>query len=210
MSQFPHDEFDDVPPYTKDEVGKHRAPGTAATAAAGGGMKWVALLAVFVLAIAAAAYFIVPLFADEDESTAEETDNGTEQTEEQPEGEGEDDAEGEGGEGENGEENGNGEGSGAEADSSFPITVYNFDGPEGTAGAVGSQLEAAGYTDVSLENWNPDWQTCGESTPVVVHPTDQESLGAEIAEQIGASTCSSQGWDEAGLVAVVVGPESAP
>lgn len=86
MTQFPHDEFDNVPPYQSDEIGKHRTPGAAAAAgsgAGGAGLKWIGLLAALVLVVGAFAYWIMPMLTgDDDQPTAEE---GTEQ--EQAEGE---------------------------------------------------------------------------------------------------------------------------
>lgn len=229
MTQFPHDEFDDVPPYSADEVGKHRAQGAAAGATArAGGLKWIALLAIFALLVGLGSWLFSQFESDDAEPTAD--DQAT--TEEEPGAEADGAAEAEGdGQGEGSAEEGAGDAADGEGeagaddesdatdeatdeatdddvDTDFPIVVYNFDGTEGAAGAARSQLEGAGFTVVDQQNWTQGWTTCEQSTPVVVHGPDREAEAAAIAESFGASTCSSDGWSGAGSIAVVVGAES--
>lgn len=211
MTQFPHDEFDDVPPYTADEVGKHRAPGAGASGGAGGGgLKWIALLAVFALVVGAGAWVFSQFAGDDDqEPTAGEEAAEEQEPDDGAEGEGED-AEGENGtedeaEGENGED-----GDPEDVDTDFPIIVYNYDGTDGVAGSVRETLTGSGFNVVDQDNWTQGWNTCGEDAPVVVHPPAQEAVAEQIAETIGASTCSSEGWTESGVIAVAVGAESLP
>lgn len=222
MTQYPHDEFDDVSPYKADEVGKHRAPGAAASSGgAGGGLKWIGLLAVLVLVIGAIAWVTTQFLGDEEQPTADsEDDQAAEETEA-------DDAEAEEAPEENGEQNGNGEeeaddegtgDNGEEAtqedeaeddvDMDYSVVVYNFDGTSGVAGSVREQLDDAGFNVVSQDNWNQGWTTCGESAPVVVHPPAEEQLAEMIAEELGAATCASEGWTDSQTIAVAVGAES--
>lgn len=219
MTQHPHDEFDDVPPYKADEVGKHRAPGAAATAGgASGGLKWILLLAALVLVIGAVAWFVSQLDDDgdepaadpEDQQTAEEAD--PEDADGAAEEDGGEDNGDDGGEdaGDNGEEEAQEDDDADEVNMDYPLIVYNFDGTEGVAGSVRQQLDAAGYNVVSQDNWNPGWTTCGESAPVVVHPPAEEQLAQMIAEELGAATCASDGWSATETIAVAVGAESLP
>lgn len=209
MSQYSHDEFDDVPPYQSDEVGKHRAPGSAvASGASGGGLKWIGLLAAFALIVGLVAYFGGSWLRGEDEPVAEEEQTQDEQTQdEQPADEDEAEPAPEGEEGESPEEEQPEEG--AEADLDFPIYVYNYDGTPGVAGSVRTRLEGAGFNVTGQDNWSAGWNTCGETAPVVVHPPAQEAVAARIAEELGAATCASDGWTDAGVIAVAVGVESA-
>lgn len=223
MTQHPHDEFDDVPPYKADEVGKHRAPGAAATAGgASGGLKWILLLAALVLVIGAVAWFVSQLDDDsdepaadpEDQQTAEEADpEDADGAAEEDGGEGaEEDTGDDGGEdaGDNGAEEAQEDDDADEVNMDYSLIVYNFDGTEGVAGSVRQQLDAAGYNVVSQDNWNPGWTTCGESAPVVVHPPAEEQLAQMIAEELGAATCASDGWSATETIAVAVGAESLP
>lgn len=216
MTQFPHDEFDDAPPYKTDEVGKHRAPGAvASTGGAGGGLKWIGLLAALVLVIGAVAWIIsefngdgeTPTADTDDEQTAEETE--TEQPDDDAEAEdgGDEDGNGEAG-GDNGEEDAQEDED--EVNMDYSVIVYNFDGTEGAAGGVRAQLDGAGFNVVSQDNWNQGWTTCGETAPVVVHPPAEEELAQMIADEIGAATCPSEGWSDSEIIAVAVGAESLP
>lgn len=216
MTQFPHDEFDDVPSYKADEVGKHRAPGAVASASgAGGGLKWIGLLAALVLVIGGVAWMLSGSNGEDETPTAEPSDEQTAEETEQPE----DDAAAE----EDGEAEGNGEDSGDngedgtqedededEVNMDYSVIVYNFDGTEGAAGGVRAQLDGAGFNVVSQDNWNQGWTTCGESSPVVVHPPAEEELAQMIADEIGAATCPSEGWSSSEIIAVAVGAESMP
>lgn len=217
MTQHPHDEFDDVPPYQADEVGKHRAPGAVGSSAAAGGgaLKWIGLLAALVLVVGAVAW-ISTQFGDEAgqptaESSAEQTaepsptdqdtdeaaaeEDGAEATEEQTEDGGEDEEATD-------EET-------DEVDTDSPVIVYNFDGTPGVAGNVREQLDGAGFNVVQQENWNQGWTTCGEGSPVIVHPPAEGDLAQMLADELGAATCESDGWSDSGVTAVVVGVESA-
>lgn len=213
MTQFPHDEFDDVPPYKADEVGKHRAPGAVASApAGGGGLKWIGLLAALVLVIGAVAWVISEFTGGDEEPTADPDDQQTaEETEAEQADADAEDADEEDGNGEdsggNGEEDAQDD---AEVDMDYSIIVYNFDGTEGVAGSVRAQLDEAGFNVVNQDNWNQGWTTCGETSPVVVHPPAEEELAQLIADEIGAATCASEGWSASETVAVAVGAESLP
>ena len=212
MTQHPHDEFDDVPPYKSDEVGKHRAPGSpaAGASAAKGGLKWIGLLAAFVLVIGAIAYVVSQFGSDDEEPTAEpgaeapaeegETDDA--QDEGESEGESEADAEAE----EDGEEATEEES--PDVDMDYRLIVYNFDGTPGAAGAAREDLDSAGFNVVDQDNWNPGWTTCEESAPVVVHPPAEEELASVIADELDAATCASDGWTDSEIIAVAVGVES--
>lgn len=205
MTQFPHDEFDDVPPYKSDEVGKHRAPGAAAASGrAGGGLKWIGLLAALVLVIGGVAWAFSQFGGDNaDEPTADPDDEQTVDAPEEDDSEAEDEEDAE----ENGEEAAEED---ADVDMDFGIIVYNYDGTEGVAGAVREQLDGAGFNVVDQSNWVEGWNTCGESAPVVVHPPAEEDLAGLIADEIGAATCSSEGWTDSGVIAVAVGADSLP
>lgn len=220
MTQHPHDEFDDVPPYKSDEVGKHRAPGSPAAAAGGarGGLKWIGLLAAFVLVIGAIAYVVSQFGSDEEGPTAESEDQQTAGAEEtgEPEaqnGEGTD-GEGSDGDAQNGETAEDGEEETPEetpdVDMDYGLIVYNYDGTPGVAGSVREQLDSAGFNVVDQQNWTQGWTTCEESAPVVVHPPAEEELAAVIADELGAATCASDGWSDAEVIAVVVGADSLP
>src|SRR5690625_5230586 len=219
MTQHPYDEFDDVPPYKSDEVGKHRAPGSPAAAGGGarGGLKWIGLLAAFVLVVGAIAYIVSEFGSDEEEPTADSEDQQTADAEQtgEPEaqnGEGSDD------ETQNGETADNGDEENAEespeetpdVDMDYGVIVYNYDGTPGVAGSVREQLDAAGFNVVDQQNWNQGWTTCEESAPVVVHPPAEEELASVIADELGAATCASDGWNDAGVIAVAVGADSLP
>lgn len=215
MTQFPHDEFDDVPPYKADEVGKHRAPGAVASAGgAGGGLKWIGLLAALVLVIGAVAWLLSEFNGDDEEPTADPDDEQTAEDAEteQPDGDAEEGDEEDGNgeaDGDNGEEDAQ-EDDAEEVDMDYSIIVYNFDGTEGAAGGVRGQLDGAGFNVVNQDNWNQGWTTCGEAAPVVVHPPAEEELAQMIADEIGAATCASEGWSASETIAVAVGAESLP
>ncbi len=163
MSQHPHDEFDDIPPYQSGEAGKHRAPGpTGAGAGRSGGLKWIALLAAVVLVVGLFSWLV---FGDDDaETTAGEGEDGV--TEEQEPAEGQDGDAEEGGEAEEGEgDAGDGDGEAqngeqdaadedGEVDMSTPVQIYNHNGPEGTAANAQSQIEQQGYNVTALNNWD--------------------------------------------------------
>ncbi|WP_300343585.1 LytR C-terminal domain-containing protein [Nesterenkonia sp.] len=210
MTQFPHDEFDDVPPYKSDEVGKHRAPGAAAASGGtGSGLKWIGLLVAVVLVIGAVAWVLSQTGGDE---TPAAEQNGPEQTAEGDGGESpEAEAEADGAREADGEEAAGEEGAEEPAEDvnmDYSLIVYNFDGTPGVAGEVRQTLTDAGYNVVSQDNWNPGWTTCGESAPVVVHPPAEEELAQMIAEELGAATCASDGWTAHEVIAVAVGAES--
>ncbi|MGJ9373129.1 LytR C-terminal domain-containing protein [Nesterenkonia sp. CF4.4] len=205
MSQHPHDEFDDVPPYQTGEAGKHRAPGAAGTGGAGGsGLRWIALLAGFVLLVGAFAYFIVPTFSDSDaETTAEDQDAAV--TEDETEG----GAEGEG-------EDGAGEGEAEEAeeptepqpasDTETPVQVANYQGAEGGETAMSAELEELDYNVV----WNGSWNfEARAETPAVVYPAGsgeaEQALAEELAESFGADTVEEH--DQASFVTLIIGSE---
>lgn len=211
MTQHPHDEFDDVPPYRSDEVGKHRAPGSSAAGGGGasGGLKWIGVLAAVVLVIGAIAYVVSQFGSDEGEPTAEPDDEQT--AEESPTDEAQAEGEGEAEESADAEATEEAtEDETPDVDMDYSLIVYNYDGTPGAAGEVRGQLDEAGFNVVSQRNWNPGWTTCQEDAPVVVHPPAEEELAAVVAEELDAATCASDGWTGSEVIAVAVGAESLP
>lgn len=199
MSQHPHDEFDDVPPYQTGEAGKHRAPGAAGTGGAGGsGLRWIGLLAVFVLLVGAFAYFIMPRFSDSDvDTTAEEQDAVTE-SEDQAEG-------GDAAEGEEDPEEEPAEPQPA-SDTETPVQVANYQGVEGGASSMSAELEELDYNVV----WNGDWNFEERAeTPAVVYPAGsgeaEQAIAEELAESFGVETVESH--DQASFVTLIIGDE---
>lgn len=211
MSQYPHDEFDDVPPYQSGEAGKHRAPGASGGGAGrSGGLKWIVLMAVVVLVVGLFSWLF---FGDDEDTdtTADGEDAVTEEQDEPAEGdegaEGEDGAEGDGaeGDGEGGEGENGGEGT-ADIDMETPIQIYNYNGPEGTAANAQSQIEELGFNVTALNNWDSTW---GEpSTPVVYYPEGEEDFAQQLASEMGADNVQQS--DSFSTVAVVVGAEYGP
>lgn len=222
MSQHPHDEFDDVPPYQSGEAGKHRAPGASGGGAGrSGGLKWIGLLAAVVLVVGLFSWLV---FGDDDDAETTAGQEGvTEEQEDAPEGEGEEgDAEGEGeegapeGEGE-GQDEGQGEGQDeaaqqeedqeeteGEVDMETPIQIFNYNGPEGTAANAETQLEEQGYNVTALNNW--DW--AAQTTPVIYHSAEDAEFAQQLASDMGIDTLQES--DQFTTVAVVVGEEYAP
>ena len=215
MSQHPHDEFDDIPPYQSGEAGKHRAQGpTGAGAGRSGGLKWIALLAAVVLVVGLFSWLV---FGDDDaETTAGEGEDGV--TEEQEPAEGQDGDAEEGGEAEEGEgDAGDGDGEAqngeqdaadedGEVDMSTPVQIYNHNGPEGTAANAQSQIEQQGYNVTALNNWDASWGE--QTTPVIYYPAGQEEFAQQLASDMGVDTVQESG--SFSTVAVVVGAEYGP
>ena len=224
MSQHPHDEFDDVPPYQSGEAGKHRAPGASGGAAGrSGGLKWIGLLAVVVLVVGLFSWLV---FGDDDD--AETTAGDQDATEEQEdaaqdadggEGDGQDEAaqdeaaqdeggQDEGGQGEDGQDEaaqGQDEEE-AEVDMETPVQVFNYAGPNGTAANAQTQLEEQGYNVTALNNWEGGW---GDTpTPAIYYPADQEEFAQQLAADMGIDTVQSSGSFT--TLAVVVGEVDAP
>ncbi|MGJ9406047.1 LytR C-terminal domain-containing protein [Nesterenkonia aurantiaca] len=203
MSQHPHDEFDDVPPYQTGEAGKHRAPGAAGTGGTGGsGLRWIGLLAVFVLLVGAFAYFIVPRFSDSDmDTTAEDQDAVTESEDQaEVEAEGEDAAEGDA----DPEE----EPAAPQpaSDTETPVQVANYQGVEGGEASMSAELEELDYNVV----WNGDWNFEERAeTPAVVYPEGsgeaEQAIAAELAESFGVENVESH--DQASFVTLIIGDE---
>ena len=212
MSQHPHDEFDDVPPYQSGEAGKHRAPGASgAGTGRSGGMKWIALLAAVVLVVGLFSWLV---FGDDDADTTADGGDGavTEEQEEPAEGEGEEGA-AEDGEDAGEEDGANGEGEGqngeegaAEVDMETPVQVYNYNGPEGTAANAQSQIEEQGYNVTALNNWDPSWGD--QATPAIYYPSGQEEFAQQLASDMGVDAVQQS--DSFSTVAVVVGAEYGP
>lgn len=207
MSQYPHDEFDDVPPYQSGEAGKHRAPGASGGGAGrSGGLKWIVLMAGVVLVVGLFSW----LFFGDDEDADTTADGEDAVTEEQDEpAEGDEDAEGEeGAEGDGGAEGGegeNGEGT-ADIDMETPVQIYNYNGPEGTAANAQSQIEELGFNVTALNNWDTTWGE--QSTPVIYYPEGEEDFAQQLASEMGIETVQQS--DSFSAVAVVVGEEYGP
>lgn len=205
MSQFPHDEFDDVAPYQSDEVGKHRAPAEPVAARApGGGLKWIGLLVVAVLLVGAVAWFVT---RGDDEDPLAEDDNGEEIAEEQPEGDGE-------GEGDNGEEGtdgeGNGDGEATDDDgqdplaADFEVRAVNAGAPDGSAGQLTAELEELGVTTGQSIDWDSAWGN--PNTPQVVYTdSEQEEFAQALANELGIDNVNqSDSWQ---TIVVIIGSE---
>ncbi|PRZ13745.1 LytR C-terminal domain-containing protein [Nesterenkonia sandarakina] len=199
MSQHPHDEFDDVPPYQTGEAGKHRAPGAAGTGGAGGsGLRWIALLAGFVLLVGAFAYFIVPTFSDSDaDTTAEEQDAAVT--------EGDDAEDGAAEEGESAEPEEPAEPQPA-SDTETPVQVANYQGVEGGETAMSAELEELDYNVVWNGSWNFEERA---ETPAVVYPAGsgaaEQALAEELAASFGVETVEEH--DQASFVTLIIGSE---
>lgn len=213
MSQHPHDEFDDIPPYQSGEAGKHRASGpTGAGAGRSGGLKWIALLAAVVLVVGLFSWLV---FGDDDaETTAGEGEDGVTEEQEPAEGqdgdaeEGEDDAEDDAGDGDGEAQNGEQDAAEetGEVDMSTPVQIYNYNGPEGTAANAQSQIEQQGYNVTALNNWDTSWGE--QSTPAIYYPAGQQEFAQQLASDMGVDTVQESG--SFSTVAVVVGAEYSP
>ncbi|GGE73854.1 LytR C-terminal domain-containing protein [Nesterenkonia cremea] len=218
MSQHPHDEFDDVPPYQSGEAGKHRAPGAAAggAAAGGGGLKWIGLLAAVVLVVGLFSWLV---FGDDDDTETTAGDQGAAEEQGDADQDDGDDAEGDAAQDEDGQdeaaqgeegqddaaqgEEGQGEEE-TEVDMETPVQVFNHQGPEGTAASAESQLEEQGYNVTALNNWEWDAQT----TPVIYHSAEDAEFAQQLASDMGIDNLQES--DQFTTVAVVVGEEYAP
>lgn len=198
MSQFPHDEFDDVAPYRADEIGKHRAAGGAAEKRRRGGLKWIGIFAALALVIGLGAYFYQDILGsdDADDEQAAESDAASDAAQDEDGEEGDSESE------EASEEEALEEEDPVEP---FDVVVYNFDFTEGAAANVSDQLQNAGIDVASLENWNNEWNTCGETAPLVVYPSDAAEQAQEVADTLGAATCENDAWTR---IAVAVGANS--
>lgn len=218
MSQHPHDEFDDVPPYQSGEAGKHRAPGAAAggAAAGGGGLKWIGLLAAVVLVVGLFSWLV---FGDDDDTETTAGDQGAAEEQEDADQDDGDDAEGDAAQDEDGQdeaaqgeegqddaaqgEEGQGEEE-TEVDMETPVQVFNHQGPEGTAASAESQLEEQGYNVTALNNW--EWGA--QTTPVIYHSAEDAEFAQQLASDMGIDNLQES--DQFTTVAVVVGEEYAP
>lgn len=204
MSQFPHDQFDDVQPYRQDEVGKHRAPGAVPASGAAGSSglaKWIGLLVIAVLVIVAVGWFITR-DGDEDQDPAAEEDQNSQEEADPEEQDGEDGEENQNGEdGENGEED---ESEGGLSDA-YPVRAVNAGAPDGSAGQLSSDLEELGLDVDQSIDWNfSEWGT--PSTPQVIYPEEaQQELAEAIAAELGIESVNlGESWS---TIVVVIGPE---
>lgn len=206
MSQFPHDQFDDVQPYRQDEVGKHRAPGAAVSSGAAGGssgaLKWVGLLLVAVLVAVAVGWFVTR-DGDDDDAPVADDENGQEEIE-SDEGEGEEGSEDEGGDG---EENGESEEVANGLSDEYPVRAVNAGAPDGSAGDLSSRMEELGLQVDQSIDWNPDWGNA--NTPQVIYPEDaQQELAEAIAEALEIDSVNlGESWS---TIVVVIGSEYEP
>lgn len=207
MSQYPNDEFDDVPPYQSGEAGKHRAPAAAGTGGSGrGGLKWVGLLAVVALVVGAFSWLVLPNLRDSEPEAADDTEDAAEEQADEEgdaEGEGDGDAE-EGGEDEGAaehEDDGDVQENVA-ADPSAPVQVFNHQGPQGQEETLQEELETMGYNVTHVDEWA--WNEVG--TPVIYYPAGAEAHAQDLGENLGIDNLVEDGanWSN---VAVVVGPE---
>lgn len=220
MSHFPHDEFDDVAPYSSGEAGKHRAPGAyaagggaAAAAGSSGLMKGIGVLAVLAIVVVAAVYLILPLFSSDDDPEAGQTgdEGAVEEQEGDPDAEGgeEGQAEGEGAE-ENGEaEDANGDEDAAQEDEDgvdmdTPLQVANAGAPDWSGSDVDYRLTQEGFNTTGRLDWDSQWGQV--STPVVFYPDEgQAEFAQAVAEFMGfENTAHNPAWS---TPVIVVGPE---
>lgn len=210
MSQFPHDEFDNVAPYKSDEVGKHRAPGAAAAAGAAGSsagaLKWVGLVAVALIVIGALVFWVIPSGDDEPDPAADEDTSEDDTAGEDAEGNGEADGEDTGeGNGED-DENGNGEAeAGGPLDADHAVRAVNAGAPDGSAGDMTQQLEDLGVNVQQSIDWDPGWGSL-TTTPQIIFPEDEQQEFAEaLAAELGIDTVTPNNqWQ---TIVVVIGPE---
>lgn len=207
MSQNPHDEFDDVPPYQTGEAGKHRAPGAAGTGGTGGsGLRWIALLAGFVLLVGAIAYFIVPMFNDSDAEAGDQEAAVSESEEGGEEAGSEETSEGESGEGENAEEASEPEGPQPATDTETPVQVANYLGIQGGATAMSGELEELDYNVVWQGNWGFEAR---DETPAVVYPAGsgeaEQAQAADLAENLGIDLVEEH--PDVSYVTLIIGDE---
>jgi hypothetical protein len=213
MSEFSHDEFDEVQPYRPDEVGKHRAPGAPpkAAAAPSGMLKWIGLAVLAVLLIAAVGWFVGRDAGEEDDApVAEEQETADDADAE--EGNGDDEGEENGDEGEadeNGENGENGENEEEQAaaglSDEYPVRAVNAGAPDGSAGQVTSELNELGLDVQQSIDWNfAEWGT--PATPQVIYPgEEQQELAEAIGEELNIDNVSQGGsWQ---TIVVVIGPE---
>lgn len=211
MSQYPHDEFDDVPPYRSGEAGKHRAltapPAEQEPGKGGSGLKWIAILAVAALLVGGFMYFVLPTLRDSGPE-ATDGDNG-EVAENDGEVAGDDEGEEDTGDGEqaDGEEPAEGEEGGdvpQAADTEALVQVFNYDGPAGLENELQGELEEMGYNVGIVE----EWQWSDIETPVIYYPPAYEAHAQDLAQNLGIDNVVEDGgsWSN---VAVVVGPEYA-
>ncbi|GAB3850179.1 LytR C-terminal domain-containing protein [Nesterenkonia populi] len=218
MSHFPHDEFDDVAPYSSGEAGKHRssgayaAGGPAAAGGSSGAMKWIGILAALAIVAVAAVYLILPLLSSDDDPEAGQAGEDEAVEEEQDtEDEGEEaDAEGEDGEnGEGAEDEGGGDEDAAQEDEdgvdmSTPVRIANAGAPDWSASDVDYRLTQEGFNTTGRLDWDSSWGQVG--TPVVFYPTEDEAeFAQEVAQAMGfENTSHNPAWETA---VIVVGPE---
>lgn len=209
MSQFPHDEFDNVAPYKSDEVGKHRAPGAAAAAGAAGSsagaLKWVGLVAVALIVIGALVFWVIPSGDDEPDPAADEDTSEDDTAGEDAEGNGEADSEDTGEGNDEGDENGNGEAeAGGPLDADHAVRAVNAGAPDGSAGDMTQQLEDLGVNVQQSIDWDPGWGNV--TTPQIIFPEDEQQEFAEaLAAELGIDTVTPNNqWQ---TIVVVIGPE---
>ncbi|WP_146340806.1 LytR C-terminal domain-containing protein [Nesterenkonia sp. NBAIMH1] len=217
MSQFPHDEFDDVAPYSSGEAGKHRAygaypagGGAAAASGASGPMKWIGLAAAVVLVAVVAVYLILPLFGSDEDPEAGQAGDQDEVEEQEPgddaeEGAADDEAEGEAAEDEaapeeeeDAEDAAQDEEEGVDLDT--PVRVANAGAPDWSASDVNYRLAEQGFNVTGRLDWEPSWGEVG--TPVVFYPEEgQAEFAQEVAEAMGfENTSLNPAWETAVIV----------
>ena len=224
MSQYPKDAFDDIEPYAPGEAGKHRAMSArGAGARRRGGLKWIGLLALFALLVGAFGYFVYPRLMEEDATTAsdgESAQQGQEGEQEDPDGSGSEGGAGGSGDDEDGSSEAGSEDSESNgsdddeedsdepsqaSDTTTPVQVANYQGPQGSATDMGSQLQGLDYNVV----WEGPWGF-GDlaSAPVVLYPAgasqDEQAIAQELAENLGVDTV--QEHPQVTYVTYVVGP----
>lgn len=220
MSQYPKDSFDDVEAYAPGEAGKHRAMSArGAGARRRGGLKWIGLLAVFALLVGAFGYFVYPRLIDEDtapasgeESAQEGEDNGSAGSGEDAEseapsenGSSEEDPEDPESNGPEDDDEESEEPSPA-SDTTTPVQVANYQGPQGSATDMGGELQGLDYNVV----WEGPWGFGGlASTPIVLYPAGasdaEQAIAQELAENLDVGAVEEH--PQVTYVTYVVGPD---
>jgi hypothetical protein len=220
MSQYPKDSFDDVEAYAPGEAGKHRAMSArGAGARRRGGLKWIGLLAVFALLVGAFGYFVYPRLMDEDTAPASGEESAQEGEENGSAGSGEDaesEASGENGSSEEDPEDPESNGSEGDdedseepspaSDTTTPVQVASYQGPEGSATDMGGELQGLDYNVV----WEGPWGF-GDlaSTPIVLYPAGasdaEQAIAQELAENLDVGAVEEH--PQVTYVTYVVGPD---
>jgi hypothetical protein len=197
MTQYPHDQFDDVPAYS-DRKGSHREGATPVNPPSG--LLWISLAAAFSLIVGAFCYLVLPSLLPSDNASADSgtdtsvstsasatpgpsvqarastsgspkpTATATSSAPAEPTA-GTSPAEPEPTESESPADTG---------DTSAPVEVYNASRLDGLAGRVSGNLSSAGFAVVSTGNWQGF-----ASTTSAVYYSRNATTATAVANQLG-------------------------